>query len=115
MNIPFRLHTLRGEITGLTKREYPSNGSLAIVASLRFDDGEFEQDAISVNLDHDINGYASRNLREGEFFGEVNNRKAYIDALVAAGVIEMTGQKAQSGFVTYPVCRLTDKGKALIS
>lgn len=107
------------EIAGLRLRKYPSNGATALVAIINVrENGEIveqEQLPISVNLDHTINGFASRELPPDEFYVKSysEGEKPY-EALLAAGIIEPTGKMAQTGYVTLPACRLTLKGRAML-
>lgn len=101
INFPY----LKGIITSIEKSVYKTNNALAMLANVEYDDGYKEQVAISVNLAEE-----SPNLPDGQFYAK-NYSEGYpiFSTLIAAGWIETTGKETQSGYVTLPVCQLTDK------
>lgn len=104
-----------GFIQGIVKQRYQT-GTLAISCRIAYFEGDMledvEDDAVSVNLAHG-QVLQSKDLKDGEFFANVNSREQLYNALVSCGWIEGTGQRGFSGHCEYPVCRLTDKAVIL--
>lgn len=64
---------------------------------------------LSVNLP-DVPNAADWCSREGNIVLDTNNcSRALVNALVSAGVIELTGESVRSGFCTYPLCTITSQ------
>lgn len=107
-----KVSSIGATVVGFRKTEYPSNKTLAVLAQLRYEDGEVEEFAVSVNLDHPDNGYASRSLQKDEFFCKnwLEGTEIY-NALVASEWLVPTGKVGSSGFVHPPVCKIGSKAK----
>lgn len=101
------LHTLPTPIEhdfevyrSLIESNYMTNGSLALI--LPGSDPDYNV-TISVNLVHEVT-----DSEAGEFFLNVNSETVVLfgQLLSELGVLEITDQVAQSGYVVYPKCRL---------
>jgi len=108
MSVKYDSYGEEVECLSLVVTKY-AGGNMAVLANLKWPDGEIDQSKVSVNLDH---GQAtqSKDLPKGEFFADINESKMplYV-ALKVAGWLEATGTMARSGFLKYPSVRLTDK------
>lgn len=86
--------------------KYRSNDAVAVLAFVRYPDGDREWSKVSKNLDHG-QPLQSKDLEDGEFFADMDDM--IVAMLVRAGWVALTGQTGVSGYKTYNVCRLTDK------
>ena len=89
------------EVISLRKTEY-SDGNLAVVANLIWDDCNAEKVRVSVNLPDQTNV-----LGDGEFYAKNwSEGERMFNVLISAGWIVDTGRGGQSGFVRPPVCKI---------
>ncbi len=90
-------------LLSLHETEY-HDGNLAVIARFRYDDGEQEDLAISVNIPNE----AFNLVADGEFFLKTwSEREGILGALVGIGVIEDTKSRVLTGFVEAAIVRLT--------
>ncbi len=113
-------------VSGLELTKY-SDGNLAIVAVILWDDGDKEKLTVSINLAHG-QPVQSKDLDEGGFFAKnyCQNERLY-DTLLATGwlvlvlVLVLTACTAQAatsvtgatGHVVVPACRIGPNAKIL--
>lgn len=103
----FQIFGLSGVVNKLILTNY-ADGNTAVLADVVYhdEDGETpEQPAISVNLAHGQQ-LQSKDLNQGEFFADTNDKEPIINALIACGWIEKTGVESPSGYVNFPVCHI---------
>lgn len=105
-----RVPNIDAEVLSLRQTAYSSNNAVAIMALLKFEDGETEEQAVSVNLDHADNLFASKSLQPGEFYCKNWSEGADLyEALVTAEWLAPTGAATRCGHVRPPICRLGSK------
>lgn len=105
-----KVASLGATVVSFRKTTYPSNNATAVLARLQYEDGDDEEFAVSVNLDHADNLYASRSLQPDEFCCKNWSEGVDIyEALVKAEWLVPTGAAMRSGFVRPPVCKIGSK------
>ena len=111
-----------GRFLGLETRPYSSNDALAVLVVIEYPGdedgpGEVESFPISINLDYAENPVKSKDLPKGQFFAKDYSEGTKIfNALVNEGLIEVVpdSSRVATGYVTVPICRLTEKGTAAL-
>lgn len=105
--VKFKLFDSELECLSLERSIYV-DGNYAVTANLKWPDGEHEANVISVNLAHG-QPFQSKDLSPGEVFFDVNSYDTLHRALLDRGWIELTLNSGQSGHLTYPAVKLTDR------
>lgn len=91
----------------ITLQEYASGG-LAITAECQFEDDPSLHEpfaTLSVNIPDQISLLGPDEF----FFKNYSENEAVFKAFVDAGYVELSGKVAHTGYVTVPVCKLTQK------
>ncbi len=98
-------------IKGLEVTKY-ADGNPALIGLLQWGDDDYpDEQTLSINVPA-----SSGLLGKDEFF--IKNYSEAVEiygGLISLGIITETGKTVQSGFVSIPVCKLTEKGKGLIN
>lgn len=83
-----------------SRATYADDGALAVIATCDGDvDIKEDYAVVTVNLPQ------SASLPEDCQFADVNNVPTLIERMEEVGLLEMTGDVARSGYVTYPLAR----------
>lgn len=111
---------LLGQVVHLKNIELSryGNNALAVVANMDWGDGYTEPSKLSINL---AEGPSAGQVVTSDMLAEdcfhcpnYSEHSAIFDAFLKAELIEVVAGPHPSGYVMIPVCRLTDKGLALV-
>lgn len=88
-----------------------ADGNPALIGLLQWGEDDYpDEQTLSINIPSEAGI-----LEEDEFFVKNYSEAVEIfNGLISLGLIAETGKSARSGFVSIPVCKLTQKGKDIV-
>ena len=94
-----------------------NNGALAVSLMMTYSDDEdgFESPTrLSVNF-ADNQALKSEDLPEGQFIAkDYSEMEDIFAAVLEAGIVKIVGPRVVSGYISCPICELTELGKSMI-